>query len=83
MSFRAELRSQDLFDEAWLELSCSYTDRRSQASEERYRERLGETGWKFLEVTHLLHRGQRPDLIRVCLVTAGAGTFGSATPRCS
>jgi len=74
LTYRAELRTNDVEGGAYLEMWCRLPGQGEFFSKGLDHKAKGTTGWSLYEVPFHLKQGQRPDLIRLNLALEGAGT---------
>lgn len=75
LTYRAELRTEELEGGAYLELWCRFPDRGEFFSKGLHEKAKGTTGWSSYQVPFYLKEGERPDLIRLNVALEGAGTL--------
>lgn len=75
LTYRAELRSEDLTGGAYLEMWCRLPGQGEFFSKGLHHKVRGTTGWASHEVPFHLRAGQRPDLIRLNAAFEGPGTL--------
>ncbi len=75
LTYRAEIRAENLEAGAYLEMWCRLPGRGEFFSKGLDRKVNGTTGWASHEVSFRLEAGQRPDLIRLNVAFDGPGTL--------
>lgn len=73
--YRAKLKAEDLTGKAYLEMWCRLPGRGEFFSRGLNQVVTGTNDWVSCEIPFLLKKGQAPDLIRLNLVVAAAGTI--------
>ena len=75
ITFRAQLRTDNMQAPVYLELACHFLDGEESVAREESPQRVsGTTDWTTHEATHPLKPGERPDVIRLNLAGQGTGT---------
>jgi hypothetical protein len=74
LTYRAELRSEDVTGGAYLEMWCRLPGEGEFFSKGLHHKARGTTGWASHEVPFHLRAAQRPDLIRLDIAFEGPGT---------
>jgi len=74
LTYRAELRSEDVTGGAYLEMWCRLPGQGEFFSKGLHHKAQGTTGWASHEVPFHLRAAQRPDLIRLNIAFEGPGT---------
>jgi hypothetical protein len=74
LTYRAELRSEDVEGGAYLEMWCRLPGQGEFFSKGLHHKAKGTTGWASHEVPFHLRAGQRPDLIRLNVAFDGPGS---------
>ncbi len=73
VTYRASLRSEDLSGRAFLEMWCRFPGRGEFFSKGFQQSLTGTRDWASYEIPFWLKRGQRPDLIKLCVTLEGSG----------
>ena len=73
ITYRAEMKSEDLEGRGYLELWCRIPGRGEFFSKGLARPVRGSTGWASYEVPFYLKTGQRADMLKLNLTVEGAG----------
>ncbi|MGH9197344.1 MAG: hypothetical protein ACRD1T_16585 [Acidimicrobiia bacterium] len=74
LTYRAELKAEDLKGRAFLEMWCRLPGQGEFFSKGHQQAVSGTMNWARYEIPFYLKRGQKPDLIKLNLVVEGAGT---------
>jgi len=74
LTYRAELKAEDLKGSAFLEMWCRLPGRGEFFSKGHQQAVSGTANWARYEIPFYLKEGQQPDLIKLNLVVGGAGT---------
>lgn len=74
LTYRAQLKTADVQGGAYLEMWCRLPGRGEFFSRGLQHKVTGTTGWASYETPFYLQQGQRPDLIKLNLVSEGSGT---------
>ncbi|MEM7223790.1 MAG: hypothetical protein AAF495_12465 [Pseudomonadota bacterium] len=81
--YSAQVRSQDLEGQAYLEMWCHFADGGSYFSRGFDDVLTGTTEWQTLSTKFLLEAGQRPDRITLNIVINGRGTLWASNATLS
>ena len=73
ITYRANMKSQDVRGRAFLEMWCRFGGRGEFFSKGFQQSVQGTTHWASYEIPFYLKKDQRPDLIKLNLVVEGAG----------
>lgn len=74
LSFRAQLKSDGLAGQAYLEMWCRFPGRGEFFSKGLHQALSGSTDWTACETLFHLKKGERPDLLRLNVAVTGGGT---------
>jgi hypothetical protein len=75
LTFRAQVRTDNMQGPVYLEMSCHSPDGGESAAREDVPDRVsGTTDWSTHEIAHQLKPGERPDVIKMNVAGQGAGT---------
>lgn len=74
LTYRAEIRTEGLNGQAYLEMWCRIPGRGEFFSKGLQNPVSGTTDWKTYEIPFFLKKGQKPDLIKLNLAGQGKGT---------
>ena len=74
ITYRAEIRSENLGGRAFLEIWCCFPGRGEFFSKGLNHTVTGTTEWAWYEIPFYLKKGQQPDLIKLNLAVEGTGT---------
>jgi len=72
--YQARIRTENLEGDAYLEMRCSFPDRRELMSRGRSSRITGTQDWSTQEATFYLARGMKTDGVKLNLVINGKGT---------
>jgi hypothetical protein len=75
LTYRAELKAEDLRGRAFLEMWCRLPGRGEFFSKGYQQAVSGTVDWAHYEIPFYLKRDQKPDLIKLNVVVEGAGTM--------
>ena len=73
VTYRARMKTADLQKGAYLEMWCRFPERGEFFSKGLHHRVQGTTEWASYETPFYLRKGQRPDLIKLNVVTEGSG----------
>jgi hypothetical protein len=73
LTYRAEMKTEDLKGRAFLEMWCGLPGRGEFFSKGFQQAVSGTIGWSRYETPFYLKKGQKPDLIKLNLVIEGTG----------
>lgn len=75
LAYRAEIKTDGLEGRAYLEMWCCLPGRGEFFSKGFHNAVSGTTAWSRYEIPFFLKKGQRPDLIKLNVMTEGAGVL--------
>ena len=75
LTYRAHMKTNNLQKGAYLEMWCQFPGRGEFFSKGFHHRVQGTTEWASYETPFYLQKGQRPDLIKLNVVTEGGGTL--------
>ncbi|MBI4463375.1 MAG: hypothetical protein HY647_01615 [Acidobacteria bacterium] len=75
LTYRAQIKTANLQKGAYLEMWCRFPGRGEFFSKGLHHRVKGTTEWASYETPFYLRKGQRPDLVKLNLVTEGRGTL--------
>jgi len=73
VTYRAQLKCEGLKEPAYLEMWCRLAGRGEFFSRGLENPLTGSSGWASFEIPFFLKKGEKPDLIKLNLVTKGPG----------
>lgn len=73
LTYRAEIKSEDIKERSYLEMWCCLPDRGEFFSKGFHNALKGTNDWSSYEVTFYLKRGQQPDNIKLNITLEGSG----------
>ena len=73
VTYRASMRAEDLAGRAFLEMWCRFPGKGEFFSKGFQQALTGTSDWASYEIPFWLKRGQRPDLIKLCVTLEGSG----------
>ena len=73
LTYRAELKSEDVKDKCYLEMWCRFPGRGEFFSKGFHNALKGSNNWSSCEIPFFLKRGQQPDLVKLNLTLEGGG----------
>ncbi len=74
LTYRAQLKSEDVEAKAYLEMWCRLPGGGEFFSKGFHNAVKGTNDWASYEIPFYLKRGQKPDLVKLCLTIEGTGT---------
>ena len=74
ITYRAQMKTENLQKGAYLEMWCRFTGRGEFFSKGFHHRVKGTNDWASYEIPFSLKKGQRPDLIKLNIVLEGSGT---------
>lgn len=74
LTYRAQLKTENAEKRVFLEMWCRFPGRGEFFSKGFHHAISGTTDWASCETPFYLKKGERPDLVKLNLVTEGAGT---------
>ena len=75
LTYRAQLKTQDVERKAYLEMWCRLPGRGEFFSKGFHNAVKGTNDWASYEIPFYLKRGQKPDLVKLDLTVEGTGTI--------
>jgi len=75
LTYRAQLKTADLRGSAYLEMWCRLPGRGEFFSKGLHNKIMGTTGWASYEVPFFLKAGERPDMLKLNIVSEGTGVL--------